>query len=368
MEDIDRSKSRIVTSAQNIGKVLYIGSGIAIVIVTIKLLTSQKSLQVSGVTIAIDKAWVLFAAISVVHVFLAIFAVNEIEAYINILPTARDLRAAFDQVASGENLFVHGLISRAVPKRPGSRVYQMHWSDPSTWVAYGGVIIFAVALLPWRLSTHGLRWASGISFWFVILLAVVLIAINWWAGSIWLIHLSQLDDLATWIESLPSGPVSSIERNRLIEISAPILESKSRPDSRSCYEIINMLNRFAKDAPSTGGKTNSKSFLNLKFRRNVRDDTDNLWTASIVPAEVDEIFVYFRSFAPWLIEIPSPWFLSTENQQTSSVQILNQKSLNSENSSSSRQMAESSPIGRLLGPLVELLIRFMKVSGGSWRR
>jgi hypothetical protein len=51
-----------------------------------------------------------------------------------------------------------------------------------------------VAILPWRID-HGLRWAEP--RWVILAYAVValiLVAINWWVGGLWIINLSRMAD------------------------------------------------------------------------------------------------------------------------------------------------------------------------------
>jgi hypothetical protein len=302
LEDLNNNQRRIIASTQNIGRVLYLGSGTAIAVLIAKLLADQDSLQVSGITIALDKAWIAFLALTVAHAFLAIVLMREILAYLDDVPAVADLRQVFGQITSEENLFVHGLISRARPRRPGSRIYSMAWRDPSTWVAYIAAAIFMAALLPWRLSPRGVHWASGSGLWKLTLLSAILAVVNWWAGSIWLIYLSQLNDVATWIEGLPDNRVSDEDLSRLVMLGTSILSAGSQPTYRCCYEIANILNRFASiQVPACG-----KSFLGLTFRPKK--------PVSLVSekrlAEVSHIYQYFRDNMPWLIESPSPWFFS----------------------------------------------------------
>ncbi|GHH70126.1 hypothetical protein GCM10018793_03690 [Streptomyces sulfonofaciens] len=190
MNDPSASQRRIVAGARNAARILAFGGLLAVAVVLTRLLAGGRSLQVAAVSVQVERMWIVFAALTVAHAFTAWFLAAHIEEYLDRMPSAERAGWVFDEITTGGNAFVHGLVSRAVPRRRPGFVHRMSRRDPSAWVARGAGVLLVLAVAPWWWGKTGLRF--GGSGWLVAL-ALVLTVVNWWAGGRWLIGLSRLE-------------------------------------------------------------------------------------------------------------------------------------------------------------------------------
>lgn len=215
--DMALEQRRIVSSANSTAKLLYAGSALALLVVVAKLVTTGGTLSVGGaVTIPLTSSWVVFVLLTVGHVFGAVFLARRIDAYQELLPSTDQMRQVFDELTAGSNPFMHGLVSRARPRRAGGVYHPMSRSDPSAWVAYGAAAVLVAAMLPFHRGTDGIERADGFAFGALVALTVVLLIANWWAGSIWLVGLSTLRSTYDEVVALPDGPISRRELSVLL--------------------------------------------------------------------------------------------------------------------------------------------------------
>lgn len=77
-------------------------------------------------------------------------------------------RALFDELSTTGGLFVRGLVPRteSVTTIGGGHVYEMHWRDPTTWIALAAILLIPMAIMPFR-------WTGAYDFmlhatWFAI--------------------------------------------------------------------------------------------------------------------------------------------------------------------------------------------------------
>jgi hypothetical protein len=307
MSELTTQQHRIVSGAQNATWILSTGSAVAVMVVAAKLLSSR-FLHVSGLVIAVGSAWILFVILTAANIFVAIFLALRIDAYLTGLPSERDLQQTFDKVTSGRNPFVHGLLSRANPRRPGGIYHPMRLSDPSAWIAYAAVALLVAALLPWRLTTSGVHWEKGFAFWALIILTVLIAVLNWWAGGIWMIQISRLSDLAAYVDALPDGPVTNEDLGTLVGLAGPVVHGDNAPNHRY-YEVANFLNRLTLNPDAFV----PKPVFGIRRRRQYRYDFSN----ESVWREITYIYAYFRSNLPQLIVRKDPWFLSVDHWKAS---------------------------------------------------
>ncbi|MEV0483172.1 hypothetical protein AB0I69_21520 [Streptomyces sp. NPDC050508] len=148
------------------------------------------------------------AALTVAHIFVSVFLVRHIEQYLDTLPSGTRAGWVFDEITSDGNGFVHGLVSRAVPRRPGGVVHRMSWADPSTWVACFFAVLAVLAVVPWQWEKSGPTWNGGM---YMLAVAIALAVANWWAGSWWLIALSRLEAVRTEANKPPQGRITLAE-------------------------------------------------------------------------------------------------------------------------------------------------------------
>lgn len=170
-------------------------------------------MQVAQITIPVDRAWSVLCVLTAIHLFLAVFLGRGIEEYCYMLPSGLRAGWVFDEVSASGNGFVHGLVSRASPRRPGGHNHRMSWSDPSTWVSYFSALMAFAAMLPWWWTEHGLTWNGPL---WLIPVALLVVVTNWWAGGHWIIALSRLEQIRDRERSGRRQPVDDEELRRVL--------------------------------------------------------------------------------------------------------------------------------------------------------
>ncbi|MFK4085902.1 hypothetical protein ACI2LF_17455 [Kribbella sp. NPDC020789] len=241
--DLEVEPARIITGAKVCSRLLAVGAGLCLAIIAGRLFAGSAEVSLGVVDLPLDFAWVGLVAVTVANVFTGAFLAQRITAYLPYLHLAKQAVQVFREVTSTGNPFVFGLRSRALPRRPGGRYYPMSLRDPSAWVAYGAAVVLLLAVLPWRLEAGRIIVSGGWSGWGQVVLAIVLLAVNWWASSVWMVALSRLHYLGTELHDLPSGRLERQEIRRLLRpLEAADIEAMSVPDR---YRLANLLQRFA---------------------------------------------------------------------------------------------------------------------------
>ena len=232
--------ARILTGAKVCSRLLAIGAAFCLATIAGRLFAG--SLSLGGVALPLNFAWVGLLAITVAHAFTGAFLAQRITAYLPYLHFPEQAVQVFREVTSSGNPFVFGMRSRALPRRPGGAYHPMSLRDPSAWVAYGAGVILLLAALPWHLES-GRIVVGG---WTQAVLAVVLLVVNWWAGSVWMVSLSRLHYLGSELGDLPSGPLRRDELLRLLKpIESTDVEALSEVE---LYRLANLLQRFVEFA------------------------------------------------------------------------------------------------------------------------
>ncbi|MET7284065.1 hypothetical protein ABZS29_37885 [Kribbella sp. NPDC005582] len=230
--------ARILTGAKVCSRLLAIGAVLCLATIVGRLFAGSADVSVGGVTLPLDFAWVGLLALTAAHAFTGAFLAHRITAYLPYLHLPEQAVQVFREVTSSGNPFVFGMRSRALPRRRGGRYHPMSVRDPSAWVAYGAAVVLLLAATPWRLEA-GRIVVGG---WIQVVLAVVLLAVNWWAGSVWMVSLSRLHYLGSELRDLPSGPLRRDELLRLLEpLEFAYVEALSEVD---LYRLANLLQRF----------------------------------------------------------------------------------------------------------------------------
>jgi hypothetical protein len=146
----------IIGHVRTIAKVLY-GTGVVAIAIVCARLLGVTSVKALGLESPLRHVWVFIVAVTIAHLFLA-------STLINALGTCKDEeddgtigRKVFDTIRAEDNIFLRGLMPRQVPVREGSRIFRMHWIDPTTWLFCGLVILSWLAILPWRVGDKGLQ-------------------------------------------------------------------------------------------------------------------------------------------------------------------------------------------------------------------
>jgi hypothetical protein len=191
--ELNPYQTLVVNSVRNVTRLLALGWLSAAAVLVAKLLSHGESIKVGEIGFPIRDAWMLFAVLTAVHLAASKFLVNHIKEFRRHDCSADGRARIFDEIRADRNLLVHGLIPRVQPWRLGSRWIRMDMRDPSAWASYLGSIILLVTILPWNISEGG-QWTWGTSAldWAQVGLAFVIVTVNWYAGSVWIISLSRL--------------------------------------------------------------------------------------------------------------------------------------------------------------------------------
>jgi hypothetical protein len=192
MSTEELSEQRILVGhVRTIAKILYGMGAVSLGIVSARIfgLTSIKAL---GLAAPLSHVWIIYVSSTVAHVFFGHMLLLAIGKNWDGGEVGADFgKRVFDSVRSEDSIFLRGLMPRAVPWIEGSRIFRMHWTDPTTTLFCGLLLLSWVAILPWRVA-GGLEWTGGpryVAAHFV--LGVLLIAINWLVGGQWLVMLSH---------------------------------------------------------------------------------------------------------------------------------------------------------------------------------
>jgi hypothetical protein len=200
MIELSPQQRQIVSATRNAAKLLLIGWFAAIAIVVAKLLSHSSTISVGGIDFPVRHAWVLVSVLTAAHLFVSYFLIQAIRNYLADDPDQEQRKAILDEIKAESNPFVHGLIPRVKASGPRGVWHRMQVSDPSAWVAYVASLVLVAALLPWSAAPGGLRWETGPGLWVFTGLAMILVEVNWLAGSAWIVWLSRIhvdDDRST---------------------------------------------------------------------------------------------------------------------------------------------------------------------------
>jgi hypothetical protein len=152
-----------------------------------------------GGDVPVGGVWILFLAITVAHWYLAITATasfddvleQEHNIHDSIPKSELTAEVLYQEIRSQNTVFLRGLLARA--PTAGGRLWKMSWQDPTTLIFIALCLLDFVAIIPWRRSTEGLEWTTGsANVAALLIMGVVLIVVNWMAGSLWTTAVSEL--------------------------------------------------------------------------------------------------------------------------------------------------------------------------------
>lgn len=176
--------------AKSVNRILVTGTVAAIVVLAARLFNGSADVEVWEVgPIPLKAVWVVFAGGTLVHAFAGYFFRRAaLELQRSSVDVSQKLAAYEDVVADGGHY-----VGVAVPRVPveGRRTVAMDLRDPSTWVAHGGALAVAGAVLPWWWD-DGLQWPGLAQSLALAGIGVLLVAVNWVIGGHWALALSTV--------------------------------------------------------------------------------------------------------------------------------------------------------------------------------
>jgi hypothetical protein len=194
----------VVGYAESISATLLAGGTVAGIAVIVRVLGYDK-FKWHDVEIPLSYTAAIIGLGTIAHVFWVRFLILHLSKLVSINdqnPNQDIFQAVFDDIRSKKTLFLRNMISRSKQISDGSHLWRMSGEDPTTWLAYSLALLTFVAILPWRID-HGLRWAEP--RWVIVaygVIGLILVAINWWVGGLWIINLSRMKDDPDVRESL----------------------------------------------------------------------------------------------------------------------------------------------------------------------
>jgi hypothetical protein len=185
----------VVNGVTFICRILLTGTLLSGIIIWARLLNRGGAVPVAdgSVNVPANYAWILFVVLTLGHRIYARHLVKSILAFWESAAGGPSgAQRVLEQIRSTPNMFVFGMVPR-VRRKPGTNIYIMERSDPSTVFSYFALICFVVAMLPWYVTSSGsLQWATGWALWLPTAAALILSYLNWRYGGYWFIALSQL--------------------------------------------------------------------------------------------------------------------------------------------------------------------------------
>jgi hypothetical protein len=156
-----------------INRVLVFGLILTITLLITKILNLPK-IKVVNIDIPIENAWMVFAAITIAHIYATfVFVIQCFRLFWNEHANAE---TTWHMLTENGPLFFRGMI--------GQFHGVMSLGDPTTWFTYGAATLFLVVLFPW-VPLSQLTWQS-------IAPPILLTIINWIVGSQWALAASDL--------------------------------------------------------------------------------------------------------------------------------------------------------------------------------
>ena len=181
-ERIKTLTDSLVSNANWINSVIVAGLLLCLTVVLIKLFAKNEEPKVLGVPIPLRFFWIIVAGLTIAHVYCTIlFCANASELFYIADDSAK--MDAFWKLSKGGPLFFRGLVRRSATN--GGFFVEMDMRDSTTWLAHAAAILVIVALTQWRKRSWWQRILS-------IVVAIMLLSVNWVAGTNWAFATSQL--------------------------------------------------------------------------------------------------------------------------------------------------------------------------------
>ena len=188
-------KKGVITNAGTVGTVLIIGTGLAGVILLVKL-TGAQHFKLFDADYPIVHAWFPFLLFTFAHWYTNTLLLRSI-AKLKESGNAELCHAAWQELVASGNLFIRGAVAEMKPDANGPKVYIRDPGDPSMIFTMVVVLGMMLAIIPFDLAfvILGQKNFDWSQVWITAILAlgaVVFAVVNWLIGGNWLVKLAQL--------------------------------------------------------------------------------------------------------------------------------------------------------------------------------
>jgi hypothetical protein len=203
----DHRVKRVIENAKWVDKILMVGTLAAGMIVLFKLLNLLNIINITTIDIGslknlpITNGWlffVIFLLLTFAHYWTGILLLSHSLHKLWQANSSELSEYAFNEVTTTGGIFVRGLIPRI--ENVGV-IYLIDMRDPSAWAAHAAALALIFAIVPWYFAPP---------FFILLVLAIVLMFVNWMIGSNWIILLSELK-----VEHDKAGAHMRIERMQM---------------------------------------------------------------------------------------------------------------------------------------------------------
>ena len=178
-------KKAVIENAKWVDGILMAGVTISAVSVFAKLI-GKTELEVFGLSVSIERNWIIFGIGTLIHLYLGWFLNRSI---VKLWKEAafEEYKSVYNEITTSGGIFVRGMTPRINPVQSpfGFSGYGMSPSDPSTWMAHIFAILLFISMVPFS-------WSGFIHFMLRMFVAMVIVISNWLIGSSWITVLSDL--------------------------------------------------------------------------------------------------------------------------------------------------------------------------------
>ena len=219
--------NEIANGAAFICRILLIGTALAAAVIGARLFGNGGKVAIASgaVNVPANWAWILFLVLTLGHGVYGFWLVRNIGIFREQHKNDPDCCKLIERIRSEPNMFVFGLIPR-LPLKQGKHLIPMSWKDPSTKFSYFALLTFLVSMLPWYVAANGaLNWVTGSWFWVSLVAAVILALANWLLGTNWIFALSKLTEPSVSQQSRDSGGPGSHPAISSVASSHPAISS-----------------------------------------------------------------------------------------------------------------------------------------------
>ncbi|MEY9894389.1 hypothetical protein ABIA31_008075 [Catenulispora sp. MAP5-51] len=189
MTELTGQAQDVAAQTKLISRLRTFGAVLCIAAVIIRTAAFGHDLRLVGdVGVPVTYSWIVFAVLTACHVFLTPFHVHKThEVWLDL--KSGEGATILDVVKREGGIYVSHIEPTLTKRR--FRYHRSLW-DLSSWTAYFSTVLLVAAVAPWHLDHGHLRWAKTSTTVCLLLVALALAAVNWVAGSTWMVALIEL--------------------------------------------------------------------------------------------------------------------------------------------------------------------------------